>query len=89
MGVIGAVVYFFPSEAFGAHGSGGLQPHVAARQMNWTRVMRTRRGSAFKFLGGKCIGKRVGYADDPYDRLVPVHTCLYVRACRLVTGTSS
>ena len=27
--------------------------------------------------------------DDPYYRLWPVHTCLYVRACRLVTGTSS
>jgi len=27
--------------------------------------------------------------DDPYYRLGPVHTCLYVRACRLVTGTSS
>jgi len=26
---------------------------------------------------------------DPYYRLGPVHTCLYVRACRLVTGTSS
>ena len=27
--------------------------------------------------------------DDPYYRLGPVHTCLYVRACRLVTRTSS
>ena len=29
--------------------------------------------------------------DDPYYslRLGPFHTCLYVRACRLVTGTSS
>jgi len=27
--------------------------------------------------------------DDPYYRLGPVHTCLYVRACRLVSGTSS
>jgi len=27
--------------------------------------------------------------DDPYDRLGPIHMCLYVRACRLVTGTSS
>jgi len=27
--------------------------------------------------------------DDPYYRLGPVNTCLYVRACRLVTGTSS
>jgi len=29
------------------------------------------------------------YATPPYYRLGPVHTCLYVRACRLVTGTSS
>jgi len=27
--------------------------------------------------------------DDPYYRLGPIHKCLYVRACRLVTGTSS
>ena len=27
--------------------------------------------------------------DDPYYRLGPVHTCLYVRACQLVTRTSS
>jgi len=27
--------------------------------------------------------------DDPYYRLGPVHTCPCVRACRLVTGTSS
>ena len=27
--------------------------------------------------------------DDPYYRLGPVHTRLYVRACRLVTGTPS
>ena len=27
--------------------------------------------------------------DDPYNKLGPLHTCLYVRACRLVTGTSS
>jgi len=29
------------------------------------------------------------FPDDPYYRLGPVHKCLYVRACRLVTGTSS
>jgi len=29
------------------------------------------------------------FPDEPYYRLGPVHTCLYVRACRLVTGTSS
>jgi len=37
------------------------------------------------------VEKRIwmGYSpDDPYYRLGPVHTCLYVRACRLVTGTS-
>jgi len=36
--------------------------------------------------------KKTRYSpDDPYYslRLRPVHTCLYVRACRLVTGTSS
>jgi len=27
--------------------------------------------------------------DDSYYRLGPVRTCLYVRACQLVTGTSS
>ena len=27
--------------------------------------------------------------DDPYYRPGPIYTCLYVRACRLVTGTSS
>jgi len=27
-------------------------------------------------------------SDDLYYRLGPVHTCFYVRACRLVTGTS-
>jgi hypothetical protein len=27
--------------------------------------------------------------DDPYYRLGPVHTCLYARVCRLVTGTCS
>ena len=26
---------------------------------------------------------------DPYYKLGPVHTCLYLGACRLVTGTSS
>jgi len=26
-------------------------------------------------------------SDDPYYRLGPVYTCLYVRPCRLVTGT--
>jgi len=26
--------------------------------------------------------------DDPYYRLGPVYTCLYLRACQLVTGTS-
>ena len=26
--------------------------------------------------------------DDPYYGLGPVLTCLYVRACRLVTGTT-
>jgi len=27
--------------------------------------------------------------DDPYYELGPVNTCLHVRACRLVTATSS
>ena len=32
-------------------------------------------------------GKRYS-PEDLHYRLGPVHTCLYVRACRLVTGTS-
>ena len=42
IGVIGALVYFLPSKTVGVRGGGG--PDVAARPLDQTRVMWTRRG---------------------------------------------
>ena len=44
IGVIGALVYFLPSETVGARGGGGLQPDAAARPLDRTRVPRIWRG---------------------------------------------
>jgi len=74
---------FFPSEAVGARGGGG--PDAAVRPLDQTRVMWTRREEDQSHEDDANRGSR----DDPYHILGPVHTCLYVRACRLVTGTSS
>jgi len=41
IGVIGALVFFHPSETVGARGDGALQRAVAARPLDRTRVMRS------------------------------------------------
>ena len=69
--------FFFPYEAVGARGGGG---DVAARPLDRTRVMRTRRGDDQSHEDDANRGS----PDDPYCRFGPVHTCLYVRV--LETG---
>jgi len=52
---VGVLFFFFASKAVGARGGGGLQPDVAARPLDRTRDMRTRRGECIQTIEGPLL----------------------------------
>jgi len=61
-------------------GRAAVEPDAAAHPLDQTRVLRTRRGEDYSYEHDANRGS----PDDPYYRLGPVHTCLYIRV--LETG---